>query len=87
MPSYESRWWEPDLSLGEHDRAARGFHYKAYFPARIADFAVPLPLDVPPRFVPLVSLVLATNATRFVDGLTAYRAGYPLERGCAHETC
>lgn len=28
-----------------------------------------------PRFVPPVSLVLATNATRYVEGLTAYRAG------------
>jgi len=28
-----------------------------------------------PHFVPPVSLVLATNATRYVEGLTAYRAG------------
>jgi Fic family protein len=28
-----------------------------------------------PRFVPPVSLVLATNATRYVEGLTAYRQG------------
>jgi Fic family protein len=31
-----------------------------------------------PAFVPPVSLVLATNATRYVDGLTAYRAEDPL---------
>lgn len=31
-----------------------------------------------PRFVPPVSLVLATNAGRYVEGLTAYREGRPL---------
>jgi Fic family protein len=31
--------------------------------------------DLAPRFVPPVSLVLATNAGRYVEGLTAYRQG------------
>lgn len=46
MPSHETRWWEPDLSLGEPHRAARGFHYKAYVPEPIAGFDTPLPLDL-----------------------------------------
>lgn len=46
MPRYESRWWEPDLSLGEHHRSARGFHYQSYVPDRIADLALSFPLDL-----------------------------------------
>lgn len=71
MPRYESRWWEPDLSFGEHHRAARGFHYNAYIPDRIADFALPIPLDL---VLELETTALAAAQLQDLDGVTGLEA-------------
>lgn len=71
MPSYESRWWEPDLSLGEHHRTARGFHYKAYIPDKITDFAIPIPLDLA---LELETTALAAAQLQDLAGVTGLEA-------------
>ena len=71
MPSYVSRWWEPDLSLGEHHPAARGFHYRAYLPDRITDFAIPLPLDLA---LELETTALAAAQLQDLAGATGLEA-------------
>ncbi|MEB3197852.1 MAG: Fic family protein [Candidatus Sericytochromatia bacterium] len=71
MPRFESRWWEPDLSLGEQHRAARGFRYEAYVPDPVAGFTLALPLDLAQELEATVQAVAQLQDLVVVSGLEA----------------
>jgi Fic family protein len=71
MPRFKSRWWEPDLSLGLTHRAARGFHYNAYIPDRLAGITLALPLELAEELEATARAVMQLQDRVAVSGLEA----------------